>query len=322
VDAALAVSHAFGRHLKLGKSTVLPSAFVVILLLAALYLGSSKSSEARTMWNLLVAAYQGWMKHRSPRLGAALAYYAVFSLGPLLLIVVAITGLFFDRETVTKAINTQLSGLIGPNGASALEAMRQGAESTSTGKAASITGVILLLIAAIGVVAQLKDALNTIWEVDERRESGFWPFIRTYLISMAGILALGFLLATSLVLSTVLATVSQFFPESSIIGQLVELVVSFFVLTVLFAALFKYFPDTEVAWSDVWIGGAVTAALFELGKIAISWYIGRQSFESTYGAAASLVVLLIWIYYASQIVLFGAELTRVYAQRRTKPLKG
>jgi membrane protein len=139
---------------------------------------------------------------------------------------------------------------------------------------------------------------------------------------MAGILALGFLLATSLVLSTVLATLSQFFPGSSIIGQLAELVVSFVVLTVLFAALFKYFPDTEVAWSDVWIGGAVTAALFEIGKIAISWYIGTQSFDSTYGAAASLVVLLIWIYYASQIVLFGAELTRAYAQSRTKPQKG
>ena len=274
------------------------------------------------MWNLLVTAFQGWMKHHSPRLGAALAYYAVFSLGPLLLIVIAIAALLFDRETVTTAINTQLSGLIGENGARALEAMRQGASSQSSGKAASIAGVVLLIIAAVGVVAQLKDALNTIWEVDETRESGVWPFIRTYVVSMAGIMALGFLLATSLVLSTVLASVSQFFPGGSALGQFAEVVVSFIVLTVLFAALFKYFPDTTVNWSDVWIGGAATAALFQLGKVAIAWYIGTQSFESTYGAAASLVVLLIWVYYASQIVLFGAELTRAYAlTRRKEPQK-
>ncbi len=270
------------------------------------------------MWNLLVTAFQGWMKHRSPRLGAALAYYAVFSLGPLLLIVIAIAGLLFDRETVTTAINTQLAGLIGENGARTLEAMREGAANASTGKAASIAGIVLLIVAAIGVVAQLKDALNTIWEVDEARETGVWPFIRTYVISMAAIMALGFLLATSLVLSTVLASVSRFFPESSMIGQIAELALSFVVLTVLFAALFKYFPDTTVNWSDVWIGGAVTAILFQIGKIAIAWYIGTQSFESTYGAAAALVVLLIWVYYASQIVLFGAELTRAYALTRRK----
>ena len=266
------------------------------------------------MWRLLVTAFESWLNHRSPRLGAALAYYAVFSMGPLLLIVIGIAGLFLDQETVTKALNTQFSGLIGANGARALEAMRQGAASASTGKAASITGIVLLLVAAIGVVAQLKDALNTIWEVDERSESGFWLFVRTYLVSTAGVLALGFLLATSLVLSTALASISRFFPESSVIGQAAELALSFLVLTALFGALFKYFPDTEVAWSDVWIGAAATAGLFELGKLGISWYIGTQGFETTYGAAASLVVLLIWVYYSSQIVLFGAELTRAYSK--------
>lgn len=271
------------------------------------------------MWRLLVTAFESWLNHRSPRLGAALAYYAVFSMGPLLLIVVAVAGLFLDQETVTKALNTQFSGLIGANGARALEAMRQGAASASTGKAASITGIVLLLVAAIGVVAQLKDALNTIWEVDERSESGFWPFVRTYLVSTAGVLALGFLLATSLVLSTALASISRFFPESSVIGQAAELALSFLVLTALFGALFKYFPDTEVAWSDVWIGAAATAGLFELGKLGISWYIGTQGFETTYGAAASLVVLLIWVYYSSQIVLFGAELTRAYSKMATEP---
>lgn len=267
------------------------------------------------MWRLLTTAFESWLNHRSPRLGAALAYYAVFSMVPLLLIVIAIAGLFFDQETVTKALSTQFSSLIGPNGARALDAMREGAASTSTGKAASIVGIILLIVAAIGVVAQLKDALNTIWEVDERKERGFWPFFRTYIVSMAGIMALGFLLATSLVSSTVLASVSRFFPESSVIGQAAELVISFIVLTVLFGALFKYFPDTAVSWSDVWIGAAATAGLFELGKLGISWYIGTQGFETTYGAAASLVVLLIWVYYSSQIVLFGAELTRAYSKR-------
>lgn len=270
------------------------------------------------MINLIVRAFNNWLDHNSPRLGAALAYYAVFSLGPLLLIVVSIAGLFYDRDAVANAIGMQFTSLIGANGAKALEAMREGAASTSLGKTTSIVGVFLLIIAAVGVVAQLKDALNVIWEVDAPRERGWWPFVQTYVVSTAGVLALGFLLAASLVLSAGLAAFWKLFPETGLIGQAGELLLSFFVLLVLFAALFRYFPDTEVAWSDVWPGAAATAGLFEVGKLALSWYIGSQAFESTYGAAASLVVLLIWIYYASQIVLFGAELTHALAQSRQR----
>ena len=228
------------------------------------------------MWRLLTTAFESWLNHRSPRLGAALAYYAVFSMGPLLLIVIVVAGLFFDKETVTKALNTQFSSLIGPNGARALDAMREGAASTSTGKAASIVGIILLIVAAIGVVAQLKDALNTIWEVDERKEGGFWPFIRTYIVSMAGIMALGFLLATSLVLSTALASVSRFFPESSVIGQAAELVVSFIVLTGLFGALFKYFPDTAVSWSECGSARRRPQGFSNSGSWAYRGILGRR----------------------------------------------
>jgi membrane protein len=247
------------------------------------------------MWALLTKAVNGWFRHKSARLGAALAYYSVFSLGPLLLIVTAIAGFFFGAEAAHRSITSQFRSMLGETGSQAVEVMLKGAEASAAGSWSAAFGIGLLVIAALGVVVQLRDALNTIF---------------------AGILALGFLLAVSLIISAVLAAFSAWLSGSaaeSVLLALLNFVVSLAVLTLLFSMLFKWLPDRPLAWRDVWLGGLVTALLFNIGKSAIAWYIGTQGFESTYGAAASIVVLLIWVYYSAQIVLFGAELTQAYA---------
>ncbi len=268
------------------------------------------------MWNVLTTAYSNWSRHRSSRLGAALAFYSVFSLGPLLLIVIAIAGIVFGEDAVRGSLTAQFHSLLGPAGAQAVKAMLKGAASRASGGITAIFGLVLLLIAALGVVAALKDALNTIWDAPETEGSGFAWYVRTYVVSLAGVMALGFLLLVSLVVSTVLAAVTEWAGRTvgnqALIGQAISALISLSTLTVLFAMLFKWFPDVPVRWHDVWPGALTAAILFEAGKLAIAWYIGRQALESTYGAAASLVVLLIWVYYTAQIVLFGAEISHAY----------
>jgi len=268
------------------------------------------------------AAFDDWLRHRDARLGAALAYYSVFSLGPLLLIVVSTAGLIFGQDAVRNSLTAQFRALLGPLGSQAVEAMLKGASEPATGKLAAIIGVLLLLVAALGVVAQLKDALNTIWETQQPEGAGIWWYVRTYLISFAGILTVGFLLAVSLVISTSLAALSTWIGSGSetAFWEVTNFTLSLATLTVLFALLFMWFPDAEVAWRDAWPGGFATALLFNIGKLAIAWYIGAQGLESTYGAAASVVVLLVWVYYSAQIVLFGAELTHVLSTRARRSI--
>ena len=269
------------------------------------------------MLDVFRTALADWSRHRVARLGAALAYYSVFSLGPLLLIVTSIAGFLFGRDAVQGALSGQFKSLLGDTGSQAIEAMLKGAAVESSGRLAAIVGIVLLMVAALGVVVQLKDALNTVWEVPEPEYAGLWPFLRTYLISFGGILALGVLLAVSLVINTALAALSNWMGgAASVFWQSVNFIVSLGVFTALFAALFRWFPDADVTWADAWPGGLVSALLFNVGKLGIAWYIGTQGLESTYGAAASLVVLLIWIFYSVQIVLFGAEISHVYGQRR------
>jgi membrane protein len=264
------------------------------------------------MWKIITRAASDWLRHHDARLGAALAYYSVFSLGPLLLIVASVAGLFFGGEAVREALTGQFRSLLGPTGSQAVEAMLKGASSTGSGIVSGIVGVVLLLVAALGVVVQLKDALNTIWETKEPESAGVWWYLRTYLVSFAGILGLGFLLAVSLVVSTALSAFSSWLGGGeNIFWQAINFLVSVGVLAALFAMLFKWFPDADVRWEDALKGGLATSLLFNVGKLAIGWYIGSQGLESTYGAAASIVVLLIWVYYSAQIVLFGAELTHV-----------
>jgi membrane protein len=268
------------------------------------------------MWSVLTTAVTEWSRHRSARLGAALAYYSVFSLGPLLLIVTSIAGLIFGQDAVRGSLTGQFRALLGETGSQAVEAMLKGASSPTSGWLAGVVGIVLLLAAALGVVVQLKDALNTIWEVEEPQSAGLWWYVRTYLVSLAGVMTLGFLLAVSLVITAALSAMSSSLAVGeSVIWQAVNFAVSLAVLGALFAMLFKWFPDTEVEWTTVWPGALATALLFDVGKLAIGWYIGSQGLESTYGAAASIVILLLWVYYTAQIVLFGAEITHVLAAR-------
>jgi membrane protein len=270
-----------------------------------------------TWWAPLAETFNSWSEHKDARLGAALAYYSVFSLGPLIVIAISIAGLAFGQEAVQGQVTGAIRGLLGDTGAQAVDAMLKGADRPREGMFATILGLGALVFAAIGVVVQLKDALNTVWDVKSPPGKGLWRFARTYVLSLAGVLAVGFLLLVSLLLTAALSAVGKYIapylPEGAL--QIAGSAASFAAISVLFAMMFKWLPDTRVEWRDVWLGAILTAALFELGKFVIGFYIGKQGLESTFGAAASIVVVLIWIYYSAQLVLMGAEFTKVYARR-------
>jgi membrane protein len=270
----------------------------------------------RSWWGLTKSAALQWVAHKDARLGAALAYYSVFSLGPLIVIAIAIAGLWLGAEAVRGEVTAGLRGLLGEKGAEAIDGMLEAAGRRKEGILATLIGLGTLVFAAIGVVVQLKDALNTVWEVKSPPGKGLWGFARTYVLSFAGVLSLGFLLLISMLVTTALSAtgkyIAPYLPEG--ILQAVSFIVSFGVITLLFAMMFKWLPDARIAWGDVWAGAVATAALFEIGKFLIGFYIGKQGLESTYGAAASIVIVLIWVYYSAQIVLLGAEFTNVYAR--------
>jgi len=271
--------------------------------------------------NLLKLTYQGWKEDKASRLSAALAYYTIFSLAPLLIIIIAITGLFWQREVVQSQVMSQMEGLVGAEGRTFISDLLTSTSNPAKGIAATIIGIITLLFGALGVFNELHNALNTIWEVEEEETKGFLASIKkvifSRLLSFTMILGIGFLLLVSLVisagLSAVQETIGNAIPVSEILLQLVNLVVSIGVITVLFALIFKFLPDAEIAWRDVWLGAFVTAILFSLGKLLIGLYLGNSAVASSFGAAGSLVLLLVWIYYSAQILFFGAEFTQVYA---------
>ena len=269
-------------------------------------------------WNAVKVALSQWMTHNDAKSGAALAYYSIFSIGPLIVVVITIAGLAFERADVQAELISGLKGLLGDSGAQAIHGMLASAGKRGEGIVSSIIGTATLLFAAVGVVVQLKDAMNAVWEVKSTPGTGLWHFARTYVFSLAGVLAMGFLMLISLLLTAGLAAFSKhvgtFIPEVAL--QAAGFLVSFAVISLLFALMFKWLPDAEVKWRDVWLGAVGTAALFEIGKFLIALYVGKQGLESTYGAAASIVVVLIWVYYTAQIVLLGAEFTNVRARQR------
>jgi membrane protein len=268
------------------------------------------------LWLVAKEAAENWSSHRDSRQGAALAYYSVFSLGPIIVIAIAVAGFFFGSEAVSGQVAASTRGLMGDTGAKAVQAMLADAGRPREGLLASLLGLGALLFAAIGVVVQLKDALNTVWEVGDPPGQGTWLFVRNYVVSLAAVLALGFLLLVSLLVTTALAALTKVATPhvDGWILHLISVMVSLFVTSLLFAMMFKWLPDAPVDWYDVWLGAITTAALFEIGKSAIAFYIGKQGLESTYGAAASIVVVLIWVYYTSQIILIGAEITHAFAK--------
>ena len=269
----------------------------------------------------LKAVIAGWVNDRCLSMGAAIAYYAAFSLAPLLILVIAIAALLFGREAAQGAIIGQLGALIGPEGEAALAALIENASrSGSGGLVANIIGVGALLLAATGAVGEIQSSLNVIWKGAPSRESTVRAFLRRKILSYSFVVVMGFLLMTSLVVSAALAAagghLAAYVPGLDVILKIVNFIVSLAVVTAIFATVYKILPDTPIAWRDVWLGAVVAGLLFTFGKILIGAYIGSSAIASTYGAAAALVIILLWVYYTSQILLFGAELAHEHAERR------
>ena len=269
-----------------------------------------------------------WNEDKVSRLAAALAYYTIFSIAPLLIIAIAIAGVVFGQEAAQNQIVGQIKGLVGQQGAEAIQAMILNANKPGAGLVATVVGVITLLFGASGLFGQLQDALNTIWEVTPRPDRGVKGVVQDRFWSFTMVLGTGFLLLVSLVLSAALSGVATYLsslaPELVQIWQIVNFFVSFAIITILFALIYKVIPDANVAWNDVWIGAIVTAFLFSIGRYLIGLYLGSSAVGSAYGAAGSLVIVLIWVYYSAQILLIGAEFTQVYATRygsRIEPSK-
>lgn len=258
-----------------------------------------------------------WITDKAPAMGAALAYYSIFSLAPLLVILIGAADLIFGEEVSQAQITLQLEELIGREGGEAIEAMVKNARESQGGGLATTLGVVMLFVGATGVFGQLQDSLNTIWKVQPKPGRGFWGFLQDRFLSIAMVMGVAFLLLVSLVVSTGLTAVNAQFRDwqTTIVSQCITNSLDIVVISTLFASIYKFIPDAEVAWRDVWVGAIITALLFTFGKFLIGQYLGRAAIGSAYGAAGSLAVLLVWLYYASQIFLFGAELTKAYATR-------
>lgn len=281
-------------------------------------------ARVRQYLSLFKDTFKEFGEDKAPRLGAALAYYTIFSIGPLLLIAVAMAGIFFGQEAAQGRISAELGKVFGVQMAQAMENMVQAAAKPKSGTVATILGVVMLLVGASGVFAQLKDALNTIWNVESKKAGGIKGLITDRFLSMAMVLGIGFLLLVALVFDAAISAMGtriEQYVGGEAVMHAIQLVVSFAVVTVLFAAIFRILPDLKIAWHDVWFGAVFTALLFVLGKFGLGLYLGKAAVGSAYGAAGSLVILLVWVFWSAQILFFGAEFTQVYA-RAFGSLKG
>lgn len=278
----------------------------------------------RRAWAIVRGGLKGWWDDNVPRLGASLAYYTLFAIAPVIIVAIGIAGLVFGPEAVRGQIVHQVDDLIGLEGGRAVQALLQGASNHSAGVLATVIGSITFLLGATGAFLELQYALNTIWRVAPKATAGLRDFLVQRLVSFGLVVAIGFLLMVSLAVSAALAAFSGWLnasvPGMAFVWMAVNLVISIGVTTVLFALVYKVLPDVDLDWPDVWTGALMTSVLFAIGKTVIGLYIGHSSTASSYGAAGSVVVLLLWVYYSAQIVLFGAELTRAYtATRRGAP---
>jgi membrane protein len=267
-----------------------------------------------SMLRLTVAAF--W-EDKTPRLGAALAYYSVFSMAPLVLLAVAVAGRVFGHDAAMGYVANEVQDYIGRKNALALQDMIQQARSPATNLFSTISGVVILVVGASGVFIELKDALNTIWGVTARPENSYWTTMKGSFLPVSAVLGAGFLLMVSLMVSALLTGISHYFgtllPGGESLWHIVNQLLSFFVFGTLFALMFRYLPDARVAWKDVAVGGTLTAVLFEAGKYFLGLYIGMSGVSSPFGAAGALAVILVWVYYSAQILFFGAEFTKIYA---------
>jgi membrane protein len=271
----------------------------------------------RHFWILIRAATSSWVDDYAQSMGAALAYYTMFSIAPLLLIVISIAGLIFGVEAARGEIVGQLQGLMGQKGAEAVQGLLESVNKPVEGVTATLVGGILLLIGATSVFGELQDALDRIWRAPKRQKGGIWSLLRARLLSFGMIMGIGFLLMVSLVVSAALAALGKLwgplFADWKTLANVINFLFGFALTTTVFAMIYKIMPRVKVHWSDVWIGAAVTALLFTFGKSLIGLYIGKSGVTSGFGAAGSLVVFLVWVYYSAQTFLMGAEFTWAYA---------
>jgi membrane protein len=271
------------------------------------------------VYAVLSDSVKAWIDHRGASKGAALAFYTLFSMTPILVLAIAVAGYFFGAEAAQGEIIAQLQGLLGPNGAQAIQALLAAARNPASGLLATVVSGVLLLVGATSVFAELKDSLDELWGTEQSLQSGIVALVRTRLLSLGLILVLAFLLLISLIVSAALAVLERY--ADGILGSsaaslsMLSSLISFSVIACLFAVIYKMLPNVMLSWRDVWIGAVVTAALFSLGKYAIGLYLGNSVVASSFGAAGSVIALLLWVYYSAQIFFLGAEFTRQYALR-------
>lgn len=274
--------------------------------------------KVKAFLSLLKAAFDEFNEDKAPRLAAALSYYTIFSIAPLLIVVVAIAGAVFGTEAVQGRLDEQIQGMVGEQGGDMIQEMVQNARRPNESFVATVIGLVTLLLGSAGVFAQLKGALNTVWEAEPQKQ-GILATIKAQFISFTMVLGIGFLLLVSLVISAVISALSSFingiFGNTQFLLQIINFVISFGFITLLFAMIYKILPDVDIEWRDVGIGAAFTALLFTIGKTLIGLYLGNSGIASAYGAAGSLVIVLLWVFYSAQIMLFGAEFTQVFAKR-------
>ncbi|MDX1416734.1 MAG: YihY/virulence factor BrkB family protein [Candidatus Promineifilaceae bacterium] len=268
---------------------------------------------------LITQTVKEWQEDNASRLAAALSYYTIFSLPPLLVISLAIAGRLYDREAIEAQILTQASDLVGQTGSDAIGQILENASDPTLSSAAAIISLVMLLFGASGVFNQLQGAMDTIWDVAPKPGRGILGTLKDRFFSFTMVLAVGFLLLVSLIISTLLGAFSQYLsglvPNATFLARILNFLFSFGGIALLFAFIFKVIPDVKIRWGDVWVGAVATAILFNIGKTAIGLYLGHSAPASAYGAAGSLIVLLLWVYYSAQILFLGAEFTQVYANR-------
>ena len=284
-----------------------------------------RHSLPRDLWSALKTAVPGWWNDNLPRMGASLAYYTLFSLAPVLIIVIAVAGMVFGQEAVRGEVMGQVQGLLGRDGAQTVQSMLESAGTSSPNPVVMLAGIITFIVGATGAFLELQGALNSIWRATAKSSGSLLrDLILPRLMSFGLVLGFAFILLTALVISAALEALSSYigsqFPGASFFWHFLDLAISFGVITVLFALMFKLMPDAPVAWRAAWVGGLATAALFTAGKSLIGLYLGASSMTSTYGAAGSVMVILVWVYYSAQIVLFGAEFTRAFQECGAVPV--
>ena len=270
----------------------------------------------REMLELVKRSFKGWKEDDAASMGAALAFYTLFSLAPLLLVALAVAGLVFDRSQAQAVLIAQIAQLVGERPAQGIEALLQAASDQEAARKSAVFGILTLVIGATTVFAELRGDMNRIWRCKLEKVNSVWDFVRTRLLSFGLVLSIGFLLLVSLVVSAIISAVGDILlPGSAFVAHVGEFLTSFVVLTLLFAMIYKLLPTRRIAWSDVWVGASVTSLLFWAGKFAIGLYIAKSAVGSSFGAAGTVVVIVAWVYYSSLIFFFGAEFTREYALR-------